>query len=702
MSNTTGQAWSQPEQFDPMVSMGEEDFATFLEIGDMNLDFPVFDTNIDNLQSNGQPPREETQIAVMQDAPNRLDNQSLFGQHHGMSTSTAHRQPLPAIPDMTGISDGFSDLSYQSIYGLEYQQSQEYPMQNQNIQQQSMVPPTPNSVEMHADAGRYLQYMDAQTRAIMEQRYQLRKQDSVINPLTPLQSYLTFVQMAFTPLVSPAVTPHDAHFQLPMEFTVPGAYFSPLTSPALEAQKFVNRRPYHTDPHTAESSVATSPATLDVDMLDETLNSPQDSTRRTKRKMPTSRPTGASTCIRQSPIVKPQRRKGTLSSVIPPKEVSDLLMEVQRSKISGSHSPGFGMPHSQDTSEAESVSPEPLSDAVMGPPPRPGSSAQSPSIRPQYSGSSGSSMGPATPASLMQLRPSQKRTHMRQPSVGEAGNSQDDNADSMLDDLTLPEAATTAPARPPLQRLDTAMAVSTSEQSTTRLSVQPRKTPKLGPLSTPNTSGMAASPAQSATNSPTATKRPEPKGGRGNASKKRNSTSSALVSPALRPKISPSVKPLLPDGAAISDSTHALLLASKSNYQNILEGTHLPGVSYPESLSTNLTSKRTSHKLAEQGRRNRINTALQEMQALLPSPAISATGSGGGSGCGSGSGDSSKGVESAAEALNNGNSKAATVESAIEYIRVLKMEAEKKDQEVERLRKELSDARATVQKNETA
>ncbi|KAK5008731.1 hypothetical protein LTR39_005094 [Cryomyces antarcticus] len=246
------------------------------------------------------------------------------------------------------------------------------------------------------------------------------------------------------------------------------------------------------------------------------------------------------------------------------------------------------------------------------------------------------------------------------------------------------------------------MAVSTSEQSTTRLSVQPRKTPKLGPLSTPNTSGMAASPAQSATNSPTATKRPEPKGGRGNASKKRNSTSSALVSPALRPKISPSVKPLLPDGAAISDSTHALLLASKSNYQNILEGTHLPGVSYPESLSTNLTSKRTSHKLAEQGRRNRINTALQEMQALLPSPAISATGSGGGSGCGSGSGDSSKGVESAAEALNNGNSKAATVESAIEYIRVLKMEAEKKDQEVERLRKELSDARATVQKNETA
>lgn len=41
---------------------------------------------------------------------------------------------------------------------------------------------------------------------------------------------------------------------------------------------------------------------------------------------------------------------------------------------------------------------------------------------------------------------------------------------------------------------------------------------------------------------------------------------------------------------------------------------------YPEALSKNLNSKRTSHKIAEQGRRNRINTALQEMQSLLPTP----------------------------------------------------------------------------------
>lgn len=66
------------------------------------------------------------------------------------------------------------------------------------------------------------------------------------------------------------------------------------------------------------------------------------------------------------------------------------------------------------------------------------------------------------------------------------------------------------------------------------------------------------------------------------------------------------------------EDTASRLLMTKSNYQNILEGNTVPGVSYPTELSTNLTSKRTSHKIAEQGRRNRINSALQTMASLLP------------------------------------------------------------------------------------
>lgn len=120
--------------------------------------------------------------------------------------------------------------------------------------------------------------------------------------------------------------------------------------------------------------------------------------------------------------------------------------------------------------------------------------------------------------------------------------------------------------------------------------------------------------------------------------------------------------------AIVNAETSALLLASKSNYQNILEGTHLPGVSYPETLSTNLTSKRTSHKIAEQGRRNRINTALQEIASLLPPFALQANGQGGLSG------QVSPNMMMSGTAAQQSNSKAATVESAIEYIKSLQQE----------------------------
>ena len=117
----------------------------------------------------------------------------------------------------------------------------------------------------------------------------------------------------------------------------------------------------------------------------------------------------------------------------------------------------------------------------------------------------------------------------------------------------------------------------------------------------------------------------------------------------------------------ISAETSALYLASKSNYQNILEGTHLPGVSYPEALAENLSSKRTSHKIAEQGRRNRINTALKEIESLLPSSILTASKK---ERMSSNENEDSEKNSSAAQ----GASKASTVEMAAVYIRSLHME----------------------------
>ena len=167
---------------------------------------------------------------------------------------------------------------------------------------------------------------------------------------------------------------------------------------------------------------------------------------------------------------------------------------------------------------------------------------------------------------------------------------------------------------------------------------------------------------------------------------KKRSSSSVLASPALLPRISPSIKPLLPGGGKVSEDTASLLLASKSNYQNILEGTHLPGVSYPSELSTNLTSKRTSHKIAEQGRRNRINSALQEIATLLPRGQAKDSG-----GEKSGSGDAGENNEhtNGKGGSQSANSKASTVEQAIEYIKQLKKDLADANKRAEDAEKQL-------------
>jgi len=169
-------------------------------------------------------------------------------------------------------------------------------------------------------------------------------------------------------------------------------------------------------------------------------------------------------------------------------------------------------------------------------------------------------------------------------------------------------------------------------------------------------------------------------------------------------------------------------LTQRSNYQNLIEGTHVPGVSYPSELSTNLTSKRTSHKIAEQGRRNRINLALQEMQSLLPNKNGNGAQQNGNSSnavvkfdeadddddCATeGNGKSATGNSKNANGTGGntglgkqgGNSKAATVESAIEYIKYMQSQQrtwheersvwnqriEEKDGEIEELRRRLDD-----------
>lgn len=109
----------------------------------------------------------------------------------------------------------------------------------------------------------------------------------------------------------------------------------------------------------------------------------------------------------------------------------------------------------------------------------------------------------------------------------------------------------------------------------------------------------------------------------------------------------------------------------------------VPGVTYPSELSTNLSSKRTSHKIAEQGRRNRINSALQEIATLLPRPLPK-------EGKDAVEPDSSGGGDGKDKAGATPNSKASTVELAIEYIKQLQKEVADANRRAEEAEKKLS------------
>lgn len=476
--------------------------------------------------------------------------------------------------------------------------------------------------------------------------------------------------MAFTPLVSPAVTPLDPQFSMESAFTIPAAYFSPLTSPALHPQ--INS-PYD---HSTQSN--NSPAEMDLEATSASIDLPKKA-----RKANAAAKTRAKAGVKSSPIHKPQRRKPGPSPAI----VSQALRQVHEVDNETEMMSQLPLPaaSTEGSEENASVSPENLSE--MPPPPVPArrSTSKSPYIGPQsgnattptQASSAGPILGssamdistdqphPATPASLMRLPASRsKKPH--------SGLSEQVSIDN-IEALELPESV----SKNSLPQIDTRVTAKDQPQSgdssakTTTFQALPSPSFKR-----PETTSATQSPQlQPGSSGPAARKTPliAPRG----ASRKR-STGSVHVSPALLPRISPNIKPLLPGTAGESaEDTASRLLMSKSNYQNILEGNTVPGVSYPTELSTNLTSKRTSHKIAEQGRRNRINSALQVMAGLLPDEKLA--------------GENEEDDKKDSKQANAANSKASVVEKAIVHMQNL-------EQENVGLKKELQDLKEQLEK----
>ena len=369
--------------------------------------------------------------------------------------------------------------------------------------------------------------------------------------------------MNFTPLVSPAVTPLDTQFQQP-EYAGPNDCFSPLTSPALRAQNHGASHSVYGAVRGSDTSDTTSPIDPQLEYSAPTSGQTSTALRKSKRKSSISSTKNASRGVRQSPVVKPHsRRKQPSSAIIPPKEVDRVLEQARKGKTHESPTSADGrlsLPYGQDSSEADSVSPEPLSEILMPPPatPKSSSASRSPyllakngSIQQQPSPSIVAKEAPATPASLMKIRKGQtskgSALHRSTSSLKEQAMMAEADMEQIMEDIVLPEPATTS-NKPALQPISIPTANSIKAVTTP---VSTNRTPTAASAPVTATSSAFPSPTASALASPDGSmphkrNNDQPKM-KIRDSKKRNSNSTQ-ISPALRPKISPSIKPLLPEG----------------------------------------------------------------------------------------------------------------------------------------------------------
>ncbi|KAK6355253.1 hypothetical protein TWF696_004368 [Orbilia brochopaga] len=597
----SGDVNQPPPLWPTSMSTTDDDFADFLNL----VNFGHFGMDTDSTQP---PPAQAAYVHVpAQQQPNAGDDITMEDFQPNVAFNGA---TPPSTRNLQQQMRMQQQAALATLY--EHQQSQHNPYAG------TIIPPTPSSLELHAGSHTLTNFL---------------KQGNIYpnigtNP------------MDFTPLVSPAVTPLvtplDTSFRVP-EYSVSGTYFSPLTSPALDAQAlgYMQQRKMPKSPVEPQESSNLNPK--------KTAARRKSITGRTPARV-----------VRQSPSMKPQPGRRKPGPSVPPSlELSDAAMaeitsqSPQTPALKRALKPptDLRISSSRDSSSADSISPEPLSEILMPPPPAPNSShGKSPMLVAQQSHemSLSSPMQPGTPTLLAVPAPKSSKggkpatpaSLMNIPKSIAPKGSAERLRSSVI--TSIPEKPLSSGATTPLD-----------EQMTPRLSATNRSSANATPTSSPM---IEPTPAGADTRPPSGTLNSR-KDGKGHS--KRGSIS---ASPALQPKISPSIKPLLPDGG-LSAQQSAIILASKSNYEHIVSGSHSQlGLQYPDHLTTNLTHKRTSHKIAEQGRRNRINNALAEIALLLPRRSVD---NGGDSGAGAQTG-----------------SKASTVELAIEYIKELQANLE--------------------------
>lgn len=514
----------------PTVSGPEDDFSNFLEFSDLQLDFSSLDDNPhngENIQADGDP---------MDVRNNAIDDLLEFRQLGDSSATTGFNEPIEVFPDIQMQSQQLDKhLSQHLTYG--------HPFAAHNG-----VPPTPNSMEIHGSQAQYNHAL-SDVHPQVTYAHPRHTHDGQVSCLMSLQRTGTDgLQDLYTPLVSPAVTPHDSHFQR-AEYTIAGDCFSPLTSPALEAQSQHSQRNVFEDIRSLDTCRSIPASDIPIDP---SLSTPASKVAKKPNRRASAASRTPSRVVKQSPLMKAQaRRRQTSGANIPPNKVSGLIEDAETSKPAavGRAAVRGNLPlsNSLESSEAESISPEPLSEILMPPPatPKSSSASKSPHLIANKNGQPSTPLPvvdnqPATPASLMRIRKGNGK--VAGSTLREQSSVLDLDEEHAAKETAQTEAAKTrrGPALTPIKTTD-------AQDGDSTPTIPARKNPKVNPTSAPATATASVQPspqfdATSTSGGPTDST------GTGRTAKKRTSSSSVQVSPALRPRISPSIKPLLPEG----------------------------------------------------------------------------------------------------------------------------------------------------------
>ncbi|GAA5918207.1 hypothetical protein JCM1841_005302 [Sporobolomyces salmonicolor] len=220
------------------------------------------------------------------------------------------------------------------------------------------------------------------------------------------------------------------------------------------------------------------------------------------------------------------------------------------------------------------------------------------------------------------------------------------------------------------------------------------------PSTTMSAAGKARSSRKSVSSKPSPALRPVDAKGKGKsdstdspaASGRKGASKPAKIAP--NPKIGPSpkIRPLLSSDAAPDAQAR---LASKSNYENILEGrgsdllglpsSTLSALQGPSAASGGADNRRSTHKIAEQKRRDSLKLCFDELRKLLP-PILPSTADDADRRPGEGNVGGQRNGEVDPDNPNKGVSKVALLRRSNEYLDILRERIERRDRAIAALR----------------